>query len=451
MSRFALLRRGRGSPTPTPTPTPTPGEPTFPTDYPAWLTIADRPNRPPALGGSATVNPSNFASVLAGLLGTEGTLYCEGGDYGSSFNITKAVSAGQVRLAAADPEDPPRWVGNQTTNSGQFKMTGAKNLWFDGWEFSQPVMTNDTDTYGIPRVAPILGLYECENIRVTRGKLIGGVGATYGIGTGTGLQVSGSVNCQFDRIGLYNLSYGFRATNTKLTDTLCQNLYFGFMDFNRANGCGGVDFFDFYGVDGAIVEYCEYWDTFWLPDDLHADFLQLGVVNTDFRGSQNVLVRRNLIGATDASTYTSPATDGRTHNYQQGVWIADATGANDFPNVVVEDNELYGASNNGISHVEGPQNFLARRNELVRSSRADYQTGNGGGGIVQSRIWIDKETGLGQSISDVTLQDNITPVILLGSGVTVTESGNTIDTTQQSDVQFEAARTVWEAARASYF
>lgn len=449
--RFCLFRAaGQGrvtgggvAPTPTPTPAPT---------YPAWFQLADAPAKPPAQsGGSATVTPANFAATIAGLSGTEGALYCAGGDYGSSFNITKVVGAGQVRLAPADPANPPYFNGTQTSNSQQFRFTGAKNLWFDGWEFRQTNMTNDTETNGIPFVSAIISVFDAENIRISRGKVKGGLGATYGIGVGVGVNIAGSIGCQVDRVALENLSYGVRVSNTVPTDKLSQNIYIGFLDFNRANGAGGIDFCDLYGVDRCLIEYCEYWDSKWKPDDLHADFVQLGVVNSNYRGSSNVLVRKCLVGTTAAGTYTSPAADGRTHNYQQGVWISDATGANDFPNIIVEDNEFYGPATNAISQVEGPQNFLARRNKVFRSSRSDYQTANGGGGPVDPRIWISRSSGLGQSFSNVSIEDNIVSSILLANGATANQSGNSVPGAALDDAAFMAAKATWEANRALYY
>jgi hypothetical protein len=173
--------------------------------YPAWLLLATIPSRPPTAGGSATITTANFAAQIAAENGSSGVRYCAAGDYTSVFSAvqSKNFSSGMLRLAAADPANPP-YVRNTGTSGSATTMTGANNVWFDGWRFEMP---NYVDYNGNPG-NPIVILDNCTNMRFTRGRVTGGVDPTYGLGVGLAIDMLGCDNIQIDRVELYNLAYG---------------------------------------------------------------------------------------------------------------------------------------------------------------------------------------------------------------------------------------------------
>jgi hypothetical protein len=445
-----------GAPTPSPSPS---------SSYPAWLLLATIPDRPPTAGGSATITTANFAAQIAAENGSSGVRYCAAGDYTSVFSAveSKNFSSGMLRLAAADPANPP-YVRNTGTSGSATTMTGANNVWFDGWRFEMP---NYVDYNGNPG-NPIVILNNCTNMRFTRGRVTGGVDPTYGLGVGMGFDLIGSDNIQIDRVELYNLAYGIRARYGGATPRICTDVYCGFMDFNRANGAGGLDFFNFYGANKVIIEQCEYWDNKWLADNsgfggtsqLHPDFCQMAVVNTFNRGTSNLLIRKSIVACTANSLYAGGArNDGSTEGYVQGiVWIADEYTNNDFPNIYIEDCDVLGCLSNGLAHFAGPRNFGIVNNRVIASSRSNWQSKVGTTRIVAD---VGNPFTTGEIVDTIICTGNVTPSSGIaiatqnapGNGVTATNVTNSGNTTlaAQDDTYFNNVRTAWEATRTALY
>ncbi|MFD1610846.1 hypothetical protein ACFSCW_03410 [Sphingomonas tabacisoli] len=390
-------------------------EPTF-RSAPSYLTgMPTRPTRPPAQGGSATVTPANFATVLAGLAGTEGTLYCQGGNYGSSFNITKVPGGGMVRLCAADPANPPYWSSTATIGGTQpFQFNGAGNLWFDGWEFRQQLVTNEADP--VWPGSRIVTLYGCSNMRFTRCRPVGSIGSSRNIGGGTAFALYGCDNIAFDR-NTFGADLGHGFWLQKSGTTRCTRIYTG---FNTATMLG-IDLHEMGSVDGFISEYNVRNESKYGKDDFHADDHQCFQTGGEL-GVRNVWIRKHISIATLASAYVDGVnSSGVLVNAQQNVFCTDETDASAYPNWVVDDCWLLGTSNHAINNQAGPINWTVRGNQVIPSNRTDAINNN-----IMPKIEMIKQTG--EAVDNILIQDNVTGVgaILISSGATnVTQSGNT--------------------------